>query len=97
MPSTRGSTRASQTPSTWTCKPSTRTGVKGAGFYSLDPLCDELAGAVEKHVDIIADRAPALGGFARGTARIAAAASSLLEFLEEAVDGRACVEALAER
>ena len=44
--------------------------VKGAEFYQLHELYDELAEGLLEHVDTIAERATALGGEALGTARI---------------------------
>jgi starvation-inducible DNA-binding protein len=71
--------------------------VKGADFYQLHELFDELADALRGFVDEIAERATALGGTALGTVRMAAAASSLPEYPDNLADGRAHVEALAER
>lgn len=71
--------------------------VKGMNFYQLHLLFDELAEVVEKHVDLVAERATALGGLAMGTARMAAANSRLPEFPVEGVDEMTYVEALVER
>src|SRR5438045_3250091 len=71
--------------------------VKGLQFHSLHEFFDDLAEQVEEYVDLIAERATALGGVALGTARMAAAASRLPEFPADAVDGRQHVEALASR
>ena len=71
--------------------------VKGMNFYQLHLLFDELAETVEKHVDLLAERATALGGLAMGTARMAAKASRLPELPTEAVDEMTYVEALIER
>lgn len=71
--------------------------VKGADFYQLHLLFDELAEKVEAQVDTIAERVTALGGTAKGTARMAAQASTLPEFEATIFEDRACVEALAER
>lgn len=70
--------------------------VKGMDFAQLHNLFDELAEIVEGHVDMIAERATALGGTAMGTVRMAAASSSLPEIPAEAQTGRAFVEALVE-
>ena len=70
--------------------------VKGMDFFQLHQLFDELAEIVEGHADMIAERATALGGFALGTVRMAAANSSLPEMPIDAQNGRAFVEALAE-
>ncbi|HZQ92694.1 MAG TPA: DNA starvation/stationary phase protection protein Dps [Terriglobales bacterium] len=71
--------------------------VKGENFYQLHLLFDEVAGHLEEHTDLLAERATALGGTALGTARNAAAASTLPEYPQEAVDGPEHVRALAAR
>lgn len=71
--------------------------IKGAQFFQLHLLFDKLAGEVEGYVDVIAERAAALGGTALGTSRMAAAASRLAEFPSGPHDGSACVTALAAR
>jgi starvation-inducible DNA-binding protein len=71
--------------------------VKGAEFYQLHELFDELAEKVLGYVDIIAERATALGGMAMGTARMAAANSRLEEYPTDIIDSLDHVVALAER
>ncbi|MCS7007686.1 MAG: DNA starvation/stationary phase protection protein Dps [Thermoleophilia bacterium] len=71
--------------------------VKGSDFIQLHELYDEIAGSVLEHVDEIAERATALGGLALGTARMAAAASSLEEYPLDAVAGAETVAAIADR
>lgn len=71
--------------------------VKGPNFFQLHKLFDELAEQVEKHVDLLAERATALGGQAMGTVRMAASGSSLPEFPTGAERDMAFVEALADR
>lgn len=71
--------------------------VKGALFYPLHELFDKLAAELAGYVDLIAERATALGGSAQGTARQAAANSRLTEFLPNVTDSMPTVEALAER
>jgi starvation-inducible DNA-binding protein len=71
--------------------------VKGAQFHSLHELYDKLAAELLAFVDLIAERATALGGLAHGTVRLAAAASTLPEFPLEVTDSLPTVEALAER
>ena len=71
--------------------------VKGPNFIALHELFDKLAEELEDYVDLIAERATALGGTALGTARMAAASSRLIEYPLEIVDGRQHVEALAAR
>ena len=71
--------------------------VKGAQFYPLHELFDRLAEELEGYVDLIAERATALGGLAQGTVRLAAANSRLAEYPAEVTDSLPTVEALAER
>lgn len=71
--------------------------VKGAQFYQLHELFDKLAEILEGFVDVIAERATALGGMAMGTVRMASGASRLPEYPLDAVDNLPCVEALATR
>ena len=68
--------------------------VKGAQFYQLHELFDKLAEILEGFVDVIAERATALGGMAMGTVRMASGASRLPEYSLDAVDSLPCVEAL---
>lgn len=69
--------------------------VKGPHFIGLHELFDQVATAVEAHVDLIAERVTALGGTAMGTARVVAQKSSLSEYPLEIVDGTAHVDALS--
>ena len=71
--------------------------VKGIHFMQLHLLFDQLADVVEPFTDELAERATALGGYATGTARMAAAASTLPEYPTDAVDGKAHLEAVRER
>ena len=71
--------------------------VKGAQFYQLHLLFDELAEDVFKYVDTLAERAAALGGAAGGTVRMASSSSSLDEFPAGGVEGLDCVRTLAGR
>lgn len=71
--------------------------VKGAQFYPLHELFDKLAHELEDYVDLIAERATALGGLALGTVRMSAAASRLPESLLDVVESIPSVEALATR
>jgi starvation-inducible DNA-binding protein len=61
--------------------------VKGIHFMALHELFDQVAEAIEPYVDVIAERVAGLGGTARGTVRMAAAATSLTEYPLDA-DGR---------
>ncbi|MDQ3751245.1 MAG: DNA starvation/stationary phase protection protein Dps [Acidobacteriota bacterium] len=69
--------------------------VKGHHFIALHELFDQVATAVEAHVDLIAERVTALGGTAMGTARVVAQKSSLSEYPLEIFDGTAHVDALS--
>ena len=71
--------------------------VKGSEFYQLHKLFDELAEQLLEFVDVIAERATALGGVAMGTARMAASSSRLEEYPLDAIDSLQHVEALCDR
>ncbi len=71
--------------------------VKGKDFYQLHLLFDEIAEEIEPFIDLLAERATLLGGYAHGTARMAAEHSSLSEFPADITEGREYIEALAER
>ena len=69
--------------------------VKGMSFIALHELFDDIATAVEAHIDLIAERVTTLGGTAMGTVRLAAENSSLSEYPHEITDGAAHVDALS--
>ena len=71
--------------------------VKGKDFYQLHLLFDEIAAELAEFVDLIAERATSLGGYATGTARMAADNSSLPEYPTDIVEGMDHVAALVER
>jgi starvation-inducible DNA-binding protein len=71
--------------------------VKGIHFYQLHLLFDEIAETLNEHVDIIAERATALGGEATGTVRMAAAETCIPEMPPDATTGPDYVAALVER
>ena len=71
--------------------------VKGLQFQQLHELFDAIAGRLEVHSDLIAERVTALGGVANGTARQAASTSSLAEYELEAIAGTDHVRALVAR
>lgn len=71
--------------------------VKGPQFISLHEMFDEFAEGLEGHIDNIAERATALGGYATGTVRMAAAASRLPEYPTDAIADLDHVRALIER
>jgi starvation-inducible DNA-binding protein len=71
--------------------------VKGSDFIQLHQLFDEVAAHVLEFTDLIAERATTLGGTANGTARTAAANSTLSEFPANKLQGMDAVEALAKQ
>lgn len=71
--------------------------VKGENFMQLHELFDQLAESVQGFTDELAERTTALGGYAEGTVRMAAEASTLPEYPVDAVDGKAHLEAVRER
>ena len=71
--------------------------VKGKDFYQLHLLFDMIAGELVEFVDLFAERVTSLGGYATGTARMAAANSELPEYPTDAIEGKAHVAALVER
>lgn len=71
--------------------------VKGPEFYQLHLLFDELYTELNGFIDEVAERLTALGGYAHGTVRNAAGASTLPEYPEEITAGLDHVAALAER
>ena len=72
--------------------------VKGKDFYQLHLLYDELAEKLEEPADLVAERVVLLGGYARGTVRMAAGASRIPPFpsLDDGADPR-YLETLADR
>jgi len=71
--------------------------VKGRQFYHLHELFDNLAKDLEGYVDLIAERATALGGTALGTVRMSAARSRLAEYPLDTIGSMQNVEVLADR
>lgn len=71
--------------------------VKGSDFWQLHKLFDEVAARAAEWVDEFAERITALGGYANGTVRMAAASSSLPEFPTDITDSMDYVRAVAER
>lgn len=71
--------------------------VKGKHFLQLHELFDQVAEHVDAHADTLAERVTALGGIANGTARQAAALSSLQEYDLNAVTGDEHLRALVAR
>jgi len=71
--------------------------VRGRHFQPLHQLFDTVAETAEEPIDDIAERAVQLGGYARGTLRMAAGASRLPEWPDDLADESAFVTALTER
>ena len=71
--------------------------VKGSDFWQLHKLFDEVAERATEWVDEFAERVTALGGYATGTVRMAAASSSLPEFPTGITESMDYVRAVAER
>ena len=71
--------------------------VKGPNFFQLHQLFDQLAAEVFPYIDLLAERAAALGGVAMGTSRMAAANSLLPEYPVEAAEGQRHLLALIDR
>lgn len=71
--------------------------IKGPQFFARHELFDKLADTLRDQTDVIAERAATLGGYAAGTARLAAANSALPEYDLKAVSGNEHVRALVER
>ncbi len=56
--------------------------VRGKTFYQLHLLFDQAAETAQEHWDDVAERAVQIGGYARGTVRMAAKSSQLPEWPE---------------
>ncbi len=54
--------------------------VKGPSFIALHKLFDEIVGAAEEYMDLLAERAVQLGGTAEGTIQVATKHSRLSEY-----------------
>ncbi|MEX0709759.1 MAG: DNA starvation/stationary phase protection protein Dps [Chloroflexota bacterium] len=71
--------------------------VKGPDFWQLHKLFDEVADEAAAWVDQLAERVTALGGYANGTVRMAAATSTLPEFPTDISDSMDFVSAVGAR
>lgn len=71
--------------------------VKGPDFYQLHLMFDAHAGHVLEWIDLIAERAVMLGGYATGTVKMSAAATRLDEYPTETTTGMEHVAALVDR
>ena len=69
--------------------------VKGPSFIALHELFDKVADEVEEVTDEIAERAVALGGFARGTIQIVFKTSRLSGYPLDLTSGKGHIEALS--
>lgn len=69
--------------------------IKGMNFIALHEMFDSFAGELVEFADTLAERVTALGGLARGTARMAAKASALPEAEADAVVDKDVVASLA--
>ena len=70
--------------------------VKGPHFIGLHKHFDELYGVLGEHVDEIAERTAALGGFVKGRLSDAAGATRLKEFPESVQEGLDVVRHIAD-
>ena len=68
--------------------------IKGPNFVGLHELFDRIAAQASEYSDLIAERAVALGGVARGTLQAVSAQSQLREYPLEIGDWRAHVHAM---
>jgi starvation-inducible DNA-binding protein len=71
--------------------------VRGAEFYQLHILFEKLGEELEEYIDMIAERVTTLGGVAKGTVRMAAAASRLPEYPSNVVGSLPTIKAMAVR
>jgi len=71
--------------------------MKGTDVPQLQTLFATIATELEAYSDLVAERIALLGGIVRGTVRMAATQSRLLEYPDDLVEGHEHVRALAER
>jgi len=71
--------------------------VRGRKFYQLHKLFDEAAESVEGYIDTVAERVTQLGGYAEGTARMAAKNSRLPEWPVKPMEQDEFLAALTDR
>lgn len=71
--------------------------VKGPAFIAVHELFDDISERLLEHIDTVAERAAQVGGQVMGTARIAAAASTLPEYPVNAVEQVEHLKAVADR
>lgn len=70
--------------------------VKGPQFYQLHELFEDVAEMLGEYADEVAERATALGGEARGTARVAARTSTVPEWPPDSNEGQAVLQHVAD-
>ena len=68
--------------------------IKGPNFVGLHELFDRVAAQADEYADLIAERAVALGGLARGTVQAVSAQSQLREYPLDVDDWRAHVQSM---
>src|SRR5688572_1313279 len=68
--------------------------LKGTDVFPLQALFTAIAAELDDYTDLVAARLTALGGVARGTARMAVAQSTLPEYPEDPMVGTAHVQEL---
>jgi starvation-inducible DNA-binding protein len=68
--------------------------IKGPNFVGLHELFDRIAAQADEYSDLIAERAVALGGLARGTLQAVSGQSQLREYPLEVGNWRAHVQAM---
>jgi starvation-inducible DNA-binding protein len=68
--------------------------IKGPNFVGLHALFDQIAAEASEYADLIAERAVALGGIARGTLQAVSTQSQLREYPLDIGDWRAHVHAM---
>jgi starvation-inducible DNA-binding protein len=71
--------------------------MKGTDVPQLQVLFATIATELDTYSDLVAERIAMLGGVVRGTIRMAATQSMLLEYPDDLVEGHEHVRALAER
>jgi starvation-inducible DNA-binding protein len=71
--------------------------MKGTDVPQLQALFATIVTELDTYSDLVAERIAMLGGIVRGTVRMVATPSRLLEYPDDLVEGREHVHALAER
>lgn len=71
--------------------------VKGPEFYQLHELFEDIVGVFDEYIDMVAERASALGGRPPGTVHEVAGTTTVAPFPNDTVEGMALVSELADR